>query len=87
MFDVATVLTVYGIETCSGSLYEGRRNVQVATVLTVYGIETCSNILNTQVKTMLVATVLTVYGIETKPLIVQKIEFTVCCNSTYRLRY
>ena len=38
-YAVATVLTVYGIETAmmSGTLY---RQEQVATVLTVYGIET-----------------------------------------------
>ena len=39
---VATVLTVYGIETShlSGSI----RALLVATVLTVYGIETCSQV-------------------------------------------
>ena len=59
---VATVLTVYGIETpvC-------RFNVviheTVATVLTVYGIETqCNFVL---IFITIVATVLTVYGIET----------------------
>ena len=60
---VATVLTVYGIETQS-ILFVGHRNsCQVATVLTVYGIETrrccCCSLLQQ------VATVLTVYGIET----------------------
>ena len=37
---VATVLTVYGIETEQGHLYLYGRFLQVATVLTVYGIET-----------------------------------------------
>ena len=36
---VATVLTVYGIETDRDDLYRSL-NVVVATVLTVYGIET-----------------------------------------------
>ena len=36
---VATVLTVYGIETCASSS-SVRKDRQVATVLTVYGIET-----------------------------------------------
>ena len=35
---VATVLTVYGIETVTGAIEE--TDVVVATVLTVYGIET-----------------------------------------------
>ena len=37
---VATVLTVYGIETCLMVLPIRVRRMQVATVLTVYGIET-----------------------------------------------
>ena len=59
---VATVLTVYGIETLLNlkllvCLY-------VATVLTVYGIETPSSG-QMKIKLEMVATVLTVYGIET----------------------
>ena len=41
-FKVATVLTVYGIETLL-CLYISRSLYLVATVLTVYGIETCIN--------------------------------------------
>ena len=37
---VATVLTVYGIETQAKNLYMYVRLQMVATVLTVYGIET-----------------------------------------------
>ena len=37
---VATVLTVYGIETCHSELHHSTQHY-VATVLTVYGIETC----------------------------------------------
>ena len=36
---VATVLTVYGIET-GGQAFNPQAQMQVATVLTVYGIET-----------------------------------------------
>ena len=64
---VATVLTVYGIETtniCPGTnLYN-----LVATVLTVYGIETVVESLPVEM-IVLVATVLTVYGIETSVLL------------------
>ena len=60
---VATVLTVYGIETiltsCSVLLF-----MVVATVLTVYGIETYHIIFFGEL-VLIVATVLTVYGIET----------------------
>ena len=37
---VATVLTVYGIETLRFSIYANSLKYNVATVLTVYGIET-----------------------------------------------
>ena len=63
-YAVATVLTVYGIETSLTSFRTININ-RVATVLTVYGIETnkasklCANC------SIKVATVLTVYGIET----------------------
>ena len=60
---VATVLTVYGIETgCRPT--RSRQLGLVATVLTVYGIETY-NRRRQYIKAMVVATVLTVYGIET----------------------
>ena len=59
---VATVLTVYGIET--KILTECSVLFNVATVLTVYGIETLGT-LNRQHSVSGVATVLTVYGIET----------------------
>ena len=62
---VATVLTVYGIET----LYRKRKSwwprCWVATVLTVYGIETVNNVTICFFMIFSVATVLTVYGIET----------------------
>ena len=62
---VATVLTVYGIETAAVW-----RRVQdtrsVATVLTVYGIETLIVVM--VMSNAKVATVLTVYGIETSRL-------------------
>ena len=63
---VATVLTVYGIET-SQFLPPGIDYLAiVATVLTVYGIETYkNNIVTINRNNIVVATVLTVYGIET----------------------
>ena len=60
---VATVLTVYGIET-DYKILPVWLIIHVATVLTVYGIETRQNF-SVLIATMHVATVLTVYGIET----------------------
>ena len=60
---VATVLTVYGIETNAAS-FKWPRAVEVATVLTVYGIETITYVSSPRAYSW-VATVLTVYGIET----------------------
>ena len=62
---VATVLTVYGIETVDTVYFVPTSNCVVATVLTVYGIETADSIHDTVFVYQLVATVLTVYGIET----------------------
>ena len=66
---VATVLTVYGIETLMIIWLATGAPLLVATVLTVYGIET---LLPSQgwIFHFLVATVLTVYGIETLLLFV-----------------
>ena len=60
---VATVLTVYGIET--GNFKEKEDACNVATVLTVYGIETYKCTAKDFNIPAVVATVLTVYGIET----------------------
>ena len=61
--EVATVLTVYGIETVRYIPHMGTSK-RVATVLTVYGIET--RVLYNRLHCLsIVATVLTVYGIET----------------------
>ena len=84
---VATVLTVYGIETCI--TYSTTTPLSgVATVLTVYGIETtlASGSVFAQGSNT-VATVLTVYGIETDPRKKMNHSIWICCNSTYRLRY
>ena len=62
---VATVLTVYGIETPQKPLQCVTSALQVATVLTVYGIET--EYRRFLISSLQVATVLTVYGIETLP--------------------
>ena len=84
---VATVLTVYGIET--GRIPLTIRPVKnVATVLTVYGIETGYDSFGHLVLIRFVATVLTVYGIETSLLHLLPSSWTqLRCNSTYRLRY
>ena len=60
----------------------------VATALTVYGIETPFMLLANWINAHAVATALTVYGIETLEAssYADFIE-SVCCNSTYRLRY
>ena len=87
MIKVATVPTVYGIET---KLTLGRnitKLYRVATVPTVYGIETVAIFGNPSGR-LLVATVPTVYGIETTVVrIIDLIDIIVRCNSTYRLRY
>mgnify|MGYP000949585542 FL=1 len=84
---VATVLTVYGIETKLGSRWIANNKLIVATVLTVYGIET-----NHRAFFALVAIQLQQY----LPFTVLKHEhlrfiggrcLTLSCNSTYRLRY
>ena len=65
---VATVLTVYGIETYRRfyRCFLSDRFSLVATVLTVYGIETLKVLaLMLRLYQLQVATVLTVYGIET----------------------
>ena len=64
-WSVATVLTVYGIETSKPEFYIQDSALKVATVLTVYGIETAIPSYESP-NSLLVATVLTVYGIETK---------------------
>ena len=62
---VATVLTVYGIETMLKIIADFADLMEVATVLTVYGIETFHNFAKQLGFFFGVATVLTIYGIET----------------------
>ena len=69
-YQVATVLTVYGIETFQSIFNEDFS--YVATVLTVYGIETLDISIEIYYITFSVATVLTVYGIETLINIIDK---------------
>ena len=84
---VATVLTVYGIET-GKKLRAAIVTYKVATVLTVYGIETTQKEESVISIAAPVATVLTVYGIETQRRFrLVAMAFFSCCNSTYRLRY
>ena len=84
---VATVLTVYGIETVKEELINSKSDKSVATVLTVYGIETTITIIICLIIDGDVATVLTVYGIETLTLSIFGYFSSYRCNSPYRLRY
>ena len=82
---VATVLTVYGIETRKRNRSDKKKQSLVATVLTVYGIETY------------ITTFIQVNAIQLQqylPFTVLKLQLCNiklsnkrCCNSTYRLRY
>ena len=82
---VATVLTVYGIETLISRIVFRITILVVATVLTVYGIATIQ--IKYQKKSKIrVATVLTVYGIETILLSRLVVGQVLCCNATYHLR-
>ena len=83
---VATVLTVYGIETDivqQGTMWTV---FGVATVLTVYGIETAATLSFYRpfllLQQYLPFTVLKPYGNRKYGTIPE-----ACCNSTYRLRY
>ena len=87
LFKVATVPTVYGIETTPLWVIF-HIHVIVATVPTVYGIETFLKSMAEDIQAGKVATVPTVYGIETKTVLsTVNRESPFCCNSTYRLRY
>ena len=82
---VATVLTVYGIETIIPQSLQVTRLVALQQYLpfTVLKLEApCLQLLLYH----LVATVLTVYGIETLTFVIS-LSFINSCNSTYRLRY
>ena len=81
---VATVLTVYGIETNQGD------NRRVASYQLQQYLPFTVLKLFSRMQSMilgLVATVLTVYGIETNQLDLLGYILLICCNSTYRLRY
>ena len=84
-FHVATVLTVYGIETTLTIVFHFIVNSCNSTYRLRYWNLACSISLSKKHK---VATVLTVYGIETNQQIGSSgSNPVVCCNSTYRLRY
>ena len=83
---VATVLTVYGIETTVTGTYNfSSPNCLVATVLTVYGIETMEisalTHIGDELQQYLPFTVLKLKKHSSSSLSV------LSCNSTYRLRY
>ena len=86
---VATVLTVYGIETCIRIFSIGESTLFLLqqylpfTVLKLF-----SFVCLKKIEPEIVATVLTVYGIETyHKFSFYFSPFKNCCNSTYRLRY
>ena len=83
---VATVLTVYGIETINiyRRLIAIVRTLQQYLPFTVLKLNNMVKETNTVVR---VATVLTVYGIETNLLKEWTLVNVHRCNSTYRLRY
>ena len=82
-------ITVYGLRFSKTTFWDrintGFSDPAVATVLTACGIETIYT--HTRVDSQLiVATVLTACGIETDQIF-SVIDNSICCNSTYRLRY
>ena len=84
-FIVATVLTVYGIETLIIKIIT-RHLVSVATVLTVYGIETVVPRGNLNTGSFLLQQYLPFTVLKLATIWHVSSSF-ICCNSTYRLRY
>ena len=82
---VATVLTVYGIETTRIT----RSTLLLAKLQQCLPFTVLKQIMSTFNEAVyIVATVLTVYGIETSPLgAVISHQTQASCNSAYRLRY
>ena len=85
ILSVATVLTVYGIETIYRRLIAIVRTT-VATVLTVYGIETETSEVNPPAKSYKLQQYLPFTVLKLK-IAIAFIFLSYCCNSTYRLRY
>ena len=83
---VATVLTVYGIET---QQYKDDQGVPANKLQQCLPFTVLKQIMSTFNEAVyIVATVLTVYGIETSPLgAVISHQTQASCNSAYRLRY
>ena len=83
---VATVLTVYGIETRIKT-FKSRTLAVVATVLTVYGIETLCHLAMTSKQSISCCN--STYRLRYWNVSSEMGEDKVveCCNSTYRLRY
>ena len=84
---VATVLTVYGIET--GCIPNFKAFNITGTLQQCLPFTVLKQIMSTFNEAVyIVATVLTVYGIETSPLgAVISHQTQASCNSAYRLRY
>ena len=83
---VATVLTVYGIET--EVFPKSIRNTHfVATVLTVYGIETLTVCQVFRPYLWWLQQYLPFTVLKHSCVLASPKEYHICCNSTYRLRY
>ena len=83
---VATVLTVYGIETSSS---EPHSIINCFSCNSTYRLRYWNKdiSLKIMIQSLDVATALTVYGIETPLLFCCQQLRLLCCNSAYRLRY
>ena len=86
VFTVATVLTVYGIETMISFLKSHLNLIEVATVLTVYGIETSLYGLLNKFKELGCNST---YRLRYWNIRMRNLQNVLLwsCNSTYRLRY
>ena len=85
---VATVLTVYGIETVGGDYLSCKAIIIVATVLTVYGIETHLIKMHKDIPIGLLQQYLPFTVLKRTKFLIHFSNITCFrCNSTYRLRY
>ena len=83
---VATVLTVYGIETFRYTKKPAHLCI-VATVLTVYGIETQHLRYSMSIKDIWLQQYLSFTVLKLRAEAIQALGEIWSCNSTYRLRY
>ena len=84
---VATVLTVYGIETAKRAFCIRLKLAYVATVLTVYGIETINSLTSFRKNLNKLQQCLPFTVLKLTCIISFIISNSYRCNSAYRLRY